>query len=92
MQDRSSGMYYLTIGQLSPIVAAAVLSLARDRFDPAARLTRDGRAIQTRLIHRAELDQLARDLAPKPCPHTSCGQRRDPPRRPPHIADLELAA
>lgn len=79
MQDRKTGgYYYLPIGQLSPIVADALLALARARFDPHARITSGNAAIETRLIHRAELDSLARDLAPPPrC--QSCRHSLAPP-------------
>lgn len=65
MQDRKGGgFYYLQIGHLPHILAEALLQLTRRRIDNQARITRDRRAIETRLPHRAELEQLARDITP----------------------------
>ena len=83
----------MPIGQLSPIVADALLALARARFDPHARITSGNVAIETRLIHREALDSLARDLAPPPrcqgCRYTSASW---PPSGLPARALAEIAA
>ena len=67
MQDRhSGGHYYLQVGHLPPILAGALLRLTQAPIDPHARITGDGRALETGLKHRADVELLGRDIAPLP--------------------------